>query len=126
LRIWIYQRTADRLSVSQCNDSVNGVHFSTSRIGAVVHFNIDRFPNLLCRSEIDTYFIDRRWKQGNFEGDRSQDKCEQHSPIRAPSPTLRTTKSGSGSGKGYEKRPPCTSEHIKPMCRINEREEGDG
>jgi hypothetical protein len=45
---------------------------------------------------------------------------------RAPSPTLRTTKSGSGSGKGYEKRLPCTSEHIKPMWRINEREERDG
>jgi hypothetical protein len=45
---------------------------------------------------------------------------------RAPSPTLRTTKSGSGSGKGYEKRLPCTSEHIKPTWRINEREERDG
>jgi hypothetical protein len=36
---------------------------------------------------------------------------------RAPSPTLRTTKYGSGSGKGYEKRLPCTSEHIKPTWR---------
>jgi hypothetical protein len=45
---------------------------------------------------------------------------------RAPSPTLRTMKSGSGSGKGYEKRLPCTSEHIKPTWRINEREERDG
>jgi hypothetical protein len=45
---------------------------------------------------------------------------------RAPSPSLRTTKSGSGSGKGYKKRLPCTSEHIKPTWRINEREERDG
>jgi hypothetical protein len=45
---------------------------------------------------------------------------------RAPSPTLRTTKSSRGSGKGYEKRLPRTSEHIKPRWRINEREERDG
>jgi hypothetical protein len=63
-------------SVLQCNDTVNGVHFSTRRIGAVVHFNIDRFPNFLCQPETDTYFIDRRWKQGNSEGDRSQVECE--------------------------------------------------
>jgi hypothetical protein len=52
-------------------------------IGAVIHFNIDRFPNFLCRPETDTYFIDRRWKQGNSEGDRSQVECEQHSPIQS-------------------------------------------
>jgi hypothetical protein len=38
---------------------------------------------------------------------------------------VRTMESGSGSGKGYE-RLPCTSEHIKPTWRINEREERDG
>jgi hypothetical protein len=81
LRNSVYQQTAD--SVSKCNDSVNGVQFSTSRIGAVVHCNIDRFPNFLCRPETDTYFIDRRWKQGNDEGDRSQVECEQHSPIQS-------------------------------------------
>jgi hypothetical protein len=45
---------------------------------------------------------------------------------RAPNPTLRTTKFGSGSSKGYEKRLPCTNEHIKRTCRINESKEKDG
>jgi hypothetical protein len=31
-----------------------------------------------------------------------------------PSSTLQTTKSRSGSGRVYEKRPPCISEHMKP------------
>jgi hypothetical protein len=53
-------------------------------------------------------------------------KLNVSSTVQSRAPSLRTTKSGSGSGKGYEKRLPCTSKHIKPTWRINEREERDG
>jgi hypothetical protein len=82
--------------------------------------------SILFRQENNTYFIDRRWKQGNSEGGGAKYNVSNRLQSRAPPPTLRTTKSGSGSGKGYEKRPPCTSEHIKPPWRMNEREERDG
>jgi hypothetical protein len=57
---------------------------------------------------------------------RAKYKMSSKLQSKAPSSTLRTTNSRSGSGRVYEKRPPCISEHMKPTSRLNKREERDG